>query len=391
MSAHDTVSTTQKKIANWTVGKSTPGARNVAATQPSASQADITGVQLVRAALLLALMAVLAAGCGDARRAAAPAPPATQPATAPAPLLTIDRPGARALVAEEGTSQLSVTADLSGRGNAGELVSVTADCEDPGCRTGAQVDSTGRWSARVLLVAEESAPRVRLVAQSGAQVAIALARLRPRVRHAAATHHRARGHRTRRTAAPAAVAATPAPSTSTTVATAAPSAAPGAPSRMQVVGDSLAIGAQAPLAAQLPGWSIQTDARIGRPLAEGMGIVRSLRTAAPVLAISLFTNDGPGSVAALESAVRETIERQARGCVIWATVVRPPVGGVTYDRANDALARLAAANPRVMRLVPWARKVAENPQWLAPDGVHATPEGYAARAQLYADAARSCD
>jgi hypothetical protein len=343
------------------------------------------GVQVIRAALVLALVAAVAAGCGDARRAAAPRQQATTQA-APPPLLTIDRPGTRALVAQEGTSELTVTADVAGRGNPGELVSISADCEDPGCSTGAQVDASGHWTARVVLVASARAPRVRLVAQSGAQVAIALARLRSRVRHAPGDQQRSRSRS--RKAQPTSTAVTPAPSPATVTATPARSSST-APSRMQVVGDSLAIGTQAPLASALAGWSIQTDARIGRPLAEGMGIVRSL-SAAPVLAVSLFTNDGPGSVAALQSAVRETIERQARGCVIWATIVRPPLGGVTYDRANAALERLAADNPRVMRLVPWARKVADHPEWLAPDGVHATPTGYAARAQLYADAARTC-
>ena len=127
------------------------------------------------------------------------------------------------------------------------------------------------------------------------------------------------------------------------------------------------------------------------PLAEGMRVVRGLGETPPVLAVSLFTNDGPGSVAALESAVRETIAMQrGHGCVIWATIVRPAVGGQTYDKVNAALGRLAAADPSVMRLVPWAQQVSSNPSWLASDGVHATPAGYAARAQLYAAAARSC-
>ena len=338
------------------------------------------GVRVLRVAVVLALVAT---GCGEARRAAAqPQRATTQPAAAP---LTIDRPGTRPLVAREGTSELTVTADVAGRGNAGDLVSVSADCEDPGCSTGAQVDATGHWTARVVLVASVHLPRVRLVAQSGAQVAIALARLKSRTRHAPGDQQRSRSRRARRTP----TASTPAPSAATVTATPPQASGSTAPSRMQVVGDSLAVGTQAPLASALPGWSIGTDARTGRPLAEGMRIVRSLG-AAPVLAISLFTNDGPTSVAALQSAVRETIERQAHGCVIWATIVRPPLGGATYDRANAALERLAADNPGVMRLVPWARKVADHPEWLAPDGVHATPAGYAARAQLYADAARSC-
>lgn len=160
---------------------------------------------------------------------------------------------------------------------------------------------------------------------------------------------------------------------------------------MALVGDSLAVGIQAPLARQLAGWALSTDARIGRPLAEGMGIVRGMADRPPVLAISLFTNDAPGAVGSLRAAVQETIARQSgRGCVIWATIVRPAVGGVTYARANATLASLAAANPAVMQLVPWAQAVADHPEWMAADGVHATPAGYEARVQMYAQAARAC-
>jgi hypothetical protein len=123
-----------------------------------------------------------------------------------------------------------------------------------------------------------------------------------------------------------------------------------------------------------------------------MGVIRAMAgNPPPVLAVSLFTNDAPTSVTALEDAVRETIAMQSgHGCVIWATIVRPPVGGRSYDAANAALGRLADANPTVMRLVPWAQQVAAHPAWLAGDGVHGTPAGYTARAQLYAAAARSC-
>jgi hypothetical protein len=160
---------------------------------------------------------------------------------------------------------------------------------------------------------------------------------------------------------------------------------------MVLVGDSLAVGIQSPLTNALSGWSLSTNGRVSRPLAEGMGIVRGMSERPPVLAISLFTNDAPGAVDTLRSAVRETITRQAgHGCVVWATIVRPAVGGVTYARANQALVELAAENPSVMKLVPWAQQVAAHSEWLASDGVHATPAGYSARAQMYADAARSC-
>src|SRR5215217_3550918 len=95
-----------------------------------------------------------------------------------------------------------------------------------------------------------------------------------------------------------------------------------------MIGDSLAQGTEPYLAGQLGGWSVATDARRGRPLAEGMQVLA--RTQVPggplILAFSLFTNDAPTNVAALESAVRMSVQRAgSRGCAVWATIVRPPV------------------------------------------------------------------
>ena len=69
---------------------------------------------------------------------------------------------------------------------------------------------------------------------------------------------------------------------------------------------------QAPLPALLPGWKVRVDGRVGRPLAEGMGIVAATPLPADgreVLAVSLFTNDAPTRTAQLQAAVRTTLER----------------------------------------------------------------------------------
>jgi hypothetical protein len=137
------------------------------------------------------------------------------------------------------------------------------------------------------------------------------------------------------------------------------------------------------------------DARVGRPLAEGMGILDStqLPGASVVLAMSLFTNDGPRNLVALEAAVRGSVVRAGpHGCAVWATIQRPPLAGVPYTDANRLLERLASDPALSGRLVvvPWQQEVVAHPEWLAGDGVHATGAGYAERARLYAQAARSC-
>jgi hypothetical protein len=351
----------------------------------------------VRVALLLVLAALLTAvATGCAADSSAPATanvraPVEPPAASP--FVSIDTPGDHEVSARQDVVGIHAMADVAGRGNAGDLVQVSTGCDEPRCAAGTQVDPTGHWTVRVLLKATKSYPRVRVVAQSGAQVAISLARLSlPEAKRASRKHTRTRA--TRRAASSTSAPATTSPAA--TSASAAPPSSPSssanlAPSRMVLVGDSLAVGIQSPLTNALSGWSLSTNGRVSRPLAEGMGIVRGMSERPPVLAISLFTNDAPGAVDTLRSAVRETITRQAgHGCVVWATIVRPAVGGVTYARANQALAELAAENPSVMKLVPWAQQVAAHPEWLASDGVHATPAGYSARAQMYAEAARSC-
>jgi hypothetical protein len=164
------------------------------------------------------------------------------------------------------------------------------------------------------------------------------------------------------------------------------------PTRVFLVGDSLAEGIAGLLPGALPGRTVSVDAKISRPLATGMALAR---TASPgtVLAISLFTNDDPRAVGRLDAAVRESARIAGPdACAVWATIVRPPVGGVSYAAANARLEALAA-DPTVagtVRIVPWARAVAANPGWVAGDGVHATPQGYRARARLYAQAIDGC-
>ena len=151
-----------------------------------------------------------------------------------------------------------------------------------------------------------------------------------------------------------------------------------------VIGDSLANGTKALLPDALEGWDVRTDAQDGRPLAVGMQVLDA--TDVPdgaVLAFSLFTNDRPDQLPALEAAVRRTA---TLGCSVWATIVHPVHD---YGQVNRRLVALDRELDRV-QVVPWAHVVEERPELIRADGVHGTPEGYRVRAALYADAVRSC-
>jgi len=159
--------------------------------------------------------------------------------------------------------------------------------------------------------------------------------------------------------------------------------------RTVLVGDSLGVGIEPYLAEDL-GKKVDSDVRESRPLAEGMGIIRSLQPKPAALAVSLFTNDDPRNVDDLATAVRESLTAvKDGGCVVWATIVRPPQQGRSYDAANDKLRQLAQTNDRI-QVADWAAYVDQHPNAVGSDGVHSDAAGYKARAALYAQALRRC-
>ena len=157
-----------------------------------------------------------------------------------------------------------------------------------------------------------------------------------------------------------------------------------------VVGDSLADEIANLLPAALPGWHVRIDAEWGRPLAEGMRILADEPAPPAILAISLFTNDDPRNVGALEAAVRATARRPG-GCAVWATIVAPDYAGASHDGANRLLHRLARDPALKLELVDWARAVQRDGALMSGDEVHASPAGYRARSRMYARAIRACE
>jgi hypothetical protein len=333
------------------------------------------------ALVAIVLACVVLAGCGGERppeRSAtdraqtagqAQAAPSARPQRVP---VRLTRPALGEIAyGHRRGDRLTAVMPVAGRAAPGALVEIIGRCGRLDCSAIALADRRGRWRAQL-----------QLTVARGGDVALRVAYAEPK-----------RGDRPVRRLLrlrPAANGVLPA-------AGGRPAAT--GPGTMVVIGDSLAVGMASALQAELDGWQVSVDGRIGRPLGEGMQILQATPwppggdRGAAVLAFSLFTNDSPGSVDALEAAVRTSLARaRGHGCVIWATIARPPYGGVGYDAANQRLGALAvdpAARGRLL-LVDWKREYDAHPGWRAGDGVHATAEGYAARARLYADAARTC-
>jgi hypothetical protein len=343
-------------------------------------------------------LAVLATACGGQ----SPEPQATTTAPDPTPspstaAVSIVAPAEGSTVRGRRSADGRVAATIAVRGRADALQTIRIDgrCAARSCTKIIYTGARGEWTARLRLVLPPGTRHwtvkadyaVTSVPGSAAQATFAIHAMRP-----TSPSHRP----------PASHKSSPRPTTPTTTTETSPPASPApsppsssaAPGRLVMVGDSLAVGVRTLLPAALPGWQVEVLARTSRPLAEGMRVLSSLDLAGgatrPVLAMSLFTNDDPTHTSALQAAVSRTLQVVgSRGCVIWATIVRPPVNGVSYQAANALLERLASSDPRLV-IVPWAQQVAANPSLVGADGVHPTPAGYQLRARLYAQAAQSC-
>jgi lysophospholipase L1-like esterase len=156
-------------------------------------------------------------------------------------------------------------------------------------------------------------------------------------------------------------------------------------------GDSLAVGTGLFLRPMLTGWTVRDDARVGRHTDVAVRALRSYGAQLPhVVSVSLGANDAP--------ARREWFRQQVLGvleiagdarCVIWSTVVRPPLRGVSYNGFNDVLHEVDRES-RALRVFDWAALAQANPDWVRGDGVHATSAGYRARAAAVAQLAKAC-
>ncbi len=160
------------------------------------------------------------------------------------------------------------------------------------------------------------------------------------------------------------------------------------PGAVTLVGDSLNSGVEAPLDDELPGWRIDAHDEVGRATSAGVDVLRELGPAlAPVVVVSLGTNDADGSESEFRRLVDEALEIAGPDrCVVWATIVRDGVERPGFDRVLED----AASARSNLHLVQWAAMVAGDGSLLAADRVHGTPAGSAARAGAIARAIRAC-
>ncbi len=159
-----------------------------------------------------------------------------------------------------------------------------------------------------------------------------------------------------------------------------------------VDGDSIAYGTDLFLQRYLHGWTIAASVDVSRHTYQGVATIESMRRAGTlpyVVVVNLGTNDDPRAVGLFRSYVlRVTRAAGSERCVIWATIVRPPYAGVSYDGLNDVLFKSAVRNTS-FHVFDWRPLARAHPAWFGSDGVHPSIPGYKVRAKLLAGFIRS--
>ena len=160
------------------------------------------------------------------------------------------------------------------------------------------------------------------------------------------------------------------------------------PRTMLDLGDSLSVGTDPYLRAQLRGYRIERLYDVGLHAAEAAAIVARVGAALPsVLVVSAGTNDDPRMVSAFARSISAVLRSAGPArCVVWSTISRPPAVGRELRRAQPRTDARAATRHENLVLVDWARMVRRHPGWLSDDGVHVSAAGYKARAAAIATA-----
>ncbi len=155
--------------------------------------------------------------------------------------------------------------------------------------------------------------------------------------------------------------------------------------RLYLDGDSLALGTGLFLPRYLPGWRIEQAVDVSRHAYQGAAAIEARGRSLPrVLIVNLGTNDDPRAVRQFASYVRRVVRAAGpERCVVWATIVRPPYAGVSYDGLNRVLFAAARRWPS-LHVFDWRGLARAHPGWFGADGVHPSVPGYRLRARALA-------
>ncbi|MGZ4692649.1 MAG: GDSL-type esterase/lipase family protein [Acidimicrobiales bacterium] len=175
---------------------------------------------------------------------------------------------------------------------------------------------------------------------------------------------------------------------------------PPAPRTVTVVGDSLTVLGEQAIRSSLSdaGWFAALDAFPGRTSGTQMD---ALRAAAgrdnDATVIELGTNDALGvahgtlSIVRADADIVRALDLFPDRCLVWVIPDRDPERrGVATGTQIDAIVRREAAHRPNLHVADLASLLSAHPDYLVPDRVHLTLDGYEALGQLMADALGAC-
>jgi lysophospholipase L1-like esterase len=153
------------------------------------------------------------------------------------------------------------------------------------------------------------------------------------------------------------------------------------PRRVVVVGDSVILGARAPMtsAFESQGWAVTFDAAVSRSTSAGLGAIESHRAQlTDSLVVSLGANDA-GNTATFAGRVRAIMDATATVPHVYWVTIREVRG--YYGPANQVLRDAAAGRPNVT-VIDWHAATAGTTALTAGDGLHLNGAGAARMTEL---------
>lgn len=150
-----------------------------------------------------------------------------------------------------------------------------------------------------------------------------------------------------------------------------------------MVGDSITVGVSSYVEPHYEdqGWVPTIDGRVGRPTDEVLQVIRTQRGDTQVFVVETGYNDA-GDPALFRSRFQAIVNELAGAQKV--VVVTLAESRSYYVTANQTIRSLIAGRPNFV-VADWATRVRSVPGALQSDGIHLTPAGATALAQLLAE------
>jgi hypothetical protein len=191
--------------------------------------------------------------------------------------------------------------------------------------------------------------------------------------------------------APVAVAPVAPPAAGSPTPATAPAEAAAAVEEVFVVGDSLTVGVEPWLAGDMASHGVRlvgVDARVSRPVDEGLAVLRSAGERLPsTVVVALGTNNLSATRTQIEGWLRTARQLVGDRRLIWVNLSVDLDKAPHLDRFEQINAAIAAAAPRYgIEVADWDRWSADYGVTTRPDGIHYEDRAYRLRAWFYAEA-----